>query len=928
MALTLIFDPAIRLVLEPGYRQTFSADRVARRSQPADTRSGRQLWHIAGMGAIMLKPLQLSPEFLNHAAQLTSNCVARLSTDYMVNPADIAAQTIFEAAVGTTDNPWIFHAPATPMTLGPTLPPVGPMPFHSLQDIGNASESGSDAVFSANPGAEPTVSPLTGRPTDIHLGPDSPSKCRMLVNTPRFRANQGFFFRWHFPDPKLTPHQTIYGFAWAQYFFYCRETLLEVYRDVSAGGDRSAWNREYSIQNFFNSSGATPSSVNPNWPFGQQTIGDSPGEDRSVLVIPYHRNRILLLSNNGATAFLTVRDDPQLLPDGSDYDITRSDSVEVWALTGVPGRFQVQIVKYESGPAVLNLPPAVTEYTPLTTPLLIPASDVFYDEQLLAAITTPPTYTFPVSPISNDTPPPTADGTGMSRTYGMTLTFSSSSGQSFSPQYYGMEVVAKPIFMDNPATPHTVQDISGDSLITSAEVSMGLLPGEGHMTARVLDIGPSYPLAAYYDRSEMPLQLQLNGTPLFTGYSDRSEIRPLRKTGAPVEMTVRARDRWLLLETSYLRDQRDYSGVGQITVVNFIAQQCGIDTGWDFDPSPAPNGTWTQTRTPAAEYPTGFDSTLAAFYNTPLASPVTSADNLESNNLVGWKPQIRDTGAMFLNRIREVFNNWLLGFRSDGTLFFLPYDYFKAPTASFFSHAGSGISSGLLPTAAAGLSVTVSAGAANVQGTPVSSGGITISGLTDNAVNSLYLTQGGTGVANTTGIPPAGAIGLGTATAITGGIVSVDSSAGSGRQLSTSPIYRNPVEFRVIEPSGNIAQVVSRYTIDQASNRSGLYVDNASVYNTGSKNYLGRYKWQIVEIEGSFTPPQLNAMAYIVFQNSRRRRKRLSIEADLVPALKIGQVFFVEGYGNYRLLDFKGRLVKSNWETAQLTGELVEAGYG
>ncbi len=808
MALHLVLDPAIRLILEPGYRQSFPVEQVARNAQPADTTSARQLWHLPGMGAIMLKPLQLQPDFLNHAAQLSNNCVLRLSTDYSTLPADIAAQTIFEAAVGTTDNPWIFHAPATPMTLGPTLPPVGPEPFHNLVDVADSSESGSGTLWTASPGE-------ARKPGDIQITGGTDSQCRMLVNTPLFRANQGFLFRWHFPDPKLTPHQTIYGFVFAQYMLYCRETLLEVYRDVSPGGDRSLWNREYSVQNFFSTSGALPSPTNPNWPFGQQTIGESGSVDKSVLVIPYHRSRVMLISSNGASTYLTVRNQPQLLPDGSDYDITRSGSIEVWALTGCSGRFQVQIVKYEPGPAVLNLPPAITEYTPLTTPVLIPSSDVFYDEELLAAIVTPPGYTFPQSPISNDTPPPTQDGTGQSRTYGMTLTFASTINQTFSPQYYGMEVVALPVFMDNPATPHTILDVAGDSLIMSAEVSLGSEPGDGTLMAHVQDIGPSYPLTPYYLRSEMPVQLQLNGTSIFTGYSDRNEVRPLRETGAPVDFTIRARDRWLLLETSILRDQRDWTGVGHITVVDFIAQQCGIDTVAQ-----------------PAEYPAGWDSTLADVYNTPLATPVTSADNLESGSLLGWKPQIRETGATFLNRIREVFSGWVMGFRGDGTFYYLPYDYFTTPSATFHANAASG-----------------------------------------------------------------------------------------------SPVYRNPVELKVIEPSGNIVQVVSKYTVDQTANKSGLFVDGASVSNPAAANYLGRYKWQLVEIEGSFTPPQLNAMAYIVFRSSRRRRKRLSIDADFMPALKIGQVFTVEGYGDYRMIDFKARIVKSNWETVRITGESTEAGF-
>jgi hypothetical protein len=68
-------------------------------------------------------------------------------------------------------------------------------------------------------------------------------------------------------------------------------------------------------------------------------------------------------------------------------------------------------------------------------------------------------------------------------------------------------------------------------------------------------------------------------------------------------------------------------------------------------------------------------------------------------------------------------------------------------------------------------------------------------------------------------------------------------------------------------------------------------------------------------------------MAYIVFQNARRRRQRVSFQADYVPGLEIGHVFTLEGDTNYRLIQMRASLVKSNWETALYTGEAIEAGH-
>src|SRR5213079_1272707 len=107
--------------------------------------------------------------------------------------------------------------------------------------------------------------------------------------------------------------------------------------------------------------GGLPSPTSPDWAYGQSMLGGSDGEDRSLMVIPYHRNKVLILASTGASITLRVRSDPQLLLGGDDYDITHGDFIYVWALTGVPGRFQIQKIKYEPGPAVLNLPPLVTE---------------------------------------------------------------------------------------------------------------------------------------------------------------------------------------------------------------------------------------------------------------------------------------------------------------------------------------------------------------------------------------------------------------------------------------------------------------------------------------------------------------------------------------------------------------------------------------
>jgi hypothetical protein len=904
MALLFTFDPALRLIIEPGYRRFFSSAELAQTAQPADASSVRQLWCEPAYGTIMLKPLQLQPDFLNHAAQLSSGCCLRLSLDYVVEAADIAATTIFEDQVGNPSNPWIFHTPATPDVLGPSIPPVGPMPFHTLDGLAGSSESGSGTVFATPPGAAEPHRP----PGDIVIPGSVDIDLRLLASTQnRMPANQGLFFRWYYPDPKATPHQTIYAFAFGQYFLYCRPAQLEIWRDVSPSGDRSAWNKEWAVDLF--SPGAPERNVfNPNFAYGSNTLYEPPGEDRSLMVIPFRRQRLLLIANTGKWAVITVFNNPQIQAGGADWKITREDTVEIWALTGVPGRFQIQKVKYAPGPATLNMPDIKTEYTPVDPPAILLKEDVHYDEQIVVTGPTfPKPYTFPTSPTANDCPPPTQDGTGLSRTYGLTLAFSSTADQVFTPQFYGLEVLAQPTFMDNPATPMVVQDIfdDADSQLMSAEISQGTTPGDGHMTAHIQDRN-THPLSPYYFRSEAPVTLELDGQPLFFGYTERIEVSPLRQTGAPRQMTVRAVDKWLLLETAYLRDQIDHQTEGHISVVNDIIRQAGYDTA-----SQPP------------EFPAGWDGALASVYNTPLGTPVQIADNLEGSQLLGWKPQILDTAATYLRRIQEFFSGWLMGFRMSGRFYYLPYNYFQEATVQFFAHENMGVSTGLMPSAAAGLNLNVSAGTGFVMGAAVSPG-LQVITVPNNTITMIYLDAAGVAHAGT---PPDGSLGLGAVEAAGGSITDVNTAPSSGRQLMTSPVYRAPVEHRTIEPSGNVVQVVTKYQIDLTSNHSGIFVDWASVRNPLAPNYLGRYKWFKYELAGAFTCPQLNAMAYIVFKNARRRRKRISIRADFVPTLEIGHVATVQGYGDYRVIQISGTLVKSNWETCTYTLESTERGY-
>lgn len=835
MALSLNLDANGRIVVEPGYRHNFTAAGLATANGGAALAplSVRSLWNPPGTGIIQLKPLQMQPDFLNHQAQLDTGCVLRLS-DYIFNAADLAAKHIYEINIGTTADPWINHVPVTNVPLPiPTTTVVG-LPqvpgFPSLQQVADQSETGSTTLWGDN-SALPTPVPNAL----IQVG-------ESLAIYPQ---NQGWLFRWWVAPPHLTFHQQIYAFVFGQYCALCRGALLEVYEDTGPFTRRVNWVRRYRESLFAPGRSDDVNHLNPNWPLGKQLPEDSVGHFASLMVIPVGRQKVLFLAHTGQYLIATVRAHPRRTLDGKEWDILRSDSVEVWALTPQIGQFQIQKIKYPSPAVTLFLPDIIMDYTPLITPAIHMQGDASADSQLVqGGLEFPKNYTFPASPLADDCPPPTNLTTAQQRTFGDRIRFVASTDLRVSPQLYSLEIVADPTFQNNPATQFNVFDTQGAPRVLHVETSLGSNPGDGRLTARVYDV-PSqrspfaFPLAPYQFRSEMPVQLQVDGGFNFSGYTERIEVQMLRHDlvgpgAAPIEMRFRCNDRWLLLESTILREQRDWQGVGHITVVDTIARQCGIDTG-----PLHPDGTTLSDGSPSmaggslAEYPAGWDGTLSSSYNTPLGTPIQNTDNLEGNQLAGWKPQPGDTGASFIRRITDLFSNWLVGFRSDGTLYYLPYTYFTTSTLTFHAQA-------------------------------------------------------------------------------TGG----------------KPVYRRPVEFRTIEPSGNFVQVVSHYQLDQTSNRSGIFVDWASLRNPKVVNYLGRAKWFILQAGGAFSCAQLNRMAYIAFQSARRRRKRVSFNADYVPTLKIGQVFTLEGLGDYRLLEMRAEYIRSGWSIANYVGEAVEKGYG
>lgn len=95
---------------------------------------------------------------------------------------------------------------------------------------------------------------------------------------------------------------------------------------------------------------------------------------------------------------------------------------------------------------------------------------------------------------------------------------------------------------------------------------------------------------------------------------------------------------------------------------------------------------------------------------------------------------------------------------------------------------GNFVVTGLVPSAGAGLSVSVTAGTAAINMHVAVSGSFSIAGLADNTLNHLYLKSDGTATSNTTGTAPANSVKLGTATTVAGAVTAVGTNWTAGRQ--------------------------------------------------------------------------------------------------------------------------------------------------
>jgi hypothetical protein len=679
VALNLILDAAIPILDEPGFWQFISTRRMADGGSPSNQASHQGLWCDEPTQTIMLRPLQLESSFLNTPAQVDS--LVSLA-DMVADSGDLSTGRIFEApAFGNNDNPYIFHRSVGPSSAFPAaaegllpgdVPGDGPslvgVPTPITPTLASVTTTqGPTIVY--NPSLTSISSgdgsaPLTV-PSITPIGAETSGKF-VTQSKVRYAANQAFFFRWFQPTPMLG-FPCIYEFYVGQYKLRVKDVVVEVFRDVSHAGDRTSWQKVqvcplWSVGDVSpTGTGLVTAIVRPN---------DYLDGDRSLLWLPFRRNQVLLYSSAGKWAILTVNAAPVRLGDDSDWDITRSDTLLVWVMTPACGRFQIQKVKYPSGTIKIQSPTVTLDYTPSVSPTITLTKDSDHGATLTAAQSQPPSYTLPVND-ADDCPAETTTASDQRRTYGVELSFAASSDRRWTPFFYGYQITTPRHYITNPTTPTTVTDTHADKELVSAQFSVGLGPGEGRLTAELLDSN-TFPLAPYYNRSAFPVQLTDGGSSnYFVGVTEPIEMTPLIETGAPRRLTISAADRWKHFADTYLRDQRDWTGAGHIDVVKFIAEQAGVDCT-------------------NAEFPAAYTAGVINATNSALGGTESTIAQATKDLKQGWAPRDDDTAASFLLRIRDLYSGWYMGFRLTGEFFYLPRDYFTSSSVTFASsHAGS-----------------------------------------------------------------------------------------------------------------------------------------------------------------------------------------------------------------------------------------------
>lgn len=810
--LQLTLDFSVPLLAETGFHKRITSLEMSARANPKDEAGPKGLWADPVTRTIMLMPQQLRDDWLNTTNQLTS--VIRLD-DMAVAAADLSASRVFEAPLaGNTANPFIYHVPVGPSGAFPSgsgAPPVLTGILFGASQVGvNLGSIFYNKLFNSPATMPPAASP----PAPVQAGTDDEGKY-ICQTKAKLDANAGCYFRWFQPASHLS-FASYYSFFIAQLRIDVKSTMVEVWQDNSPNGDRSSYQKLTAKPLFSFDDVSVQPGLRHLW-LTHTNPNEIAAHTRGLLVLPFNRKQILLYSSAGKATVVQVRGTGRRLPDGSDWDITRSDTMAVKARTPTPGHFQIQKLSFLTGGVTFQSPHIYMIYTPAVAPTVTVAKDSDHGTSITAVRSQDPTtYTLPKPP-ADPCPEETGNVTTQRALYGIEVTLTASGDGRWTPFFYAAALSASPTFTASAAVPETVNDISPGSIIRSAKVTGGDKPGDGRMTVEMLDRTP-FPLADKYYRSGYPIRLTRGGTTFFTGITRPTEVTPYKlATSRPRRVVVAALDLWQRVNETYVPDDRDWAGTGHISTVLSIIERCGVDVSAAITPP------------------------LTAQWNTPLAgvnaderSAAQEAGTLEP----GWQMQATESAGGFIRRIAENFSGWLLGFQPDGKPYYFPREvipgvpYFPTPAVTF--HAAS-------------------------------------SGSTPTFSDATFTTQ---------------------------------------------------------EPEAVVVAVEGGNDTDGEPLRSSAFVDWAAIRNTSAVNFVGRWKWEVVKVRGTYSCGELNRIARTIWTQTRRRRIIANWTANFIGAVPgVGSVVTIGTYGNYMVQGFDLDLSNDNNLSGRFTGVLVETGY-
>lgn len=639
MALSLSLDYALQIVTEPGYYKTYSSADWQASLNPSGTNSSRAFWTDQATRTLMLMPLQLQPGWLNTSAQTDSivGLVDRGQGKLHVNPANLTSFGIYEANIKqNVDNPWVHFQPIPGTTI-------------SLAELLNQL-----AIIAL----------------DAASGwPIRPSDSRVIAYTEeKLKGNQALYLRWFVPDSQAGA-ATVMGFTIGQFVLVFSGDHLQILEDISPAKDRTAF-RHLMYAPLF-AWGATGNVTN-GAPSNRQTVQEAGPGERAILWLPFRKNLIYIEATGGQWAIIDARTTPRLnnkSGNNLDWDIVDDRELLVWGVSPSVGRFQVQKVKWWETAAVARIPTFTIDYSPgsaLTAANLVDDADTYRGTSISHGTpSTPPGYDNFVNTLDT-CPAVTTDGSAQTRQYGVSYTFNASADKRFTPFLYGVDVrVPRAVGTWAKSAIVVGDDHTVTARIRDAEINASLKAGDTNLAIGLLDAPPlTLAAAGMYYRSDYPLALfdTAGPTTQFVGIAETTEVEPLKQAlTIHRDLRISATSLWKWLSDTPLRDQRDWTNVGHITAVDFIAGQAGIDTS-------------------GADYPSPL-----ADWNTPLGGvdvqvPQTGA--LKPH----WKPSHTDTAASFITRIAEQFSGYKVGFYPDGRFYYLPSDpvwYYTASEVTF-----------------------------------------------------------------------------------------------------------------------------------------------------------------------------------------------------------------------------------------------------